>query len=148
MTNKKTLRPVQILLVEDNPGDVQLTQEALENCKMYNSLHVAEDGEIALNFLYKQEGYETAPTPDLIILDLNLPKIDGKEVLQQIKTDERLQSIPVVILTTSKAEEDIARSYKLHANCYIQKPLDFERFIEVVHSIEDFWISIVILPKN
>ena len=148
MTNKKTLRPVQILLVEDNPGDVQLTREALENCKMYNSLHVAEDGEKALNFLYKQEGYETAPTPDLIILDLNLPKVDGKEVLQQIKTDERLQSIPVVILTTSKAEEDIARSYKLHANCYIQKPLDFERFIEVVHSIEDFWISIVILPEN
>lgn len=91
MTNKKTLRPVQILLVEDNPGDVQLTEEALENCKMYNSLHVAEDGEKALNFLHKQKGYETVPTPDLIILDLNLPKIDGKEVLQQIKNDERLQ---------------------------------------------------------
>jgi len=148
MNRQKQLRPVQVLLVEDNPGDIQLTKEALENCKMYNSLHVADDGEKALDFLYKQEGFETAPTPDLIILDLNLPKKNGMEVLQQIKTDEKLRSIPVVILTTSKAEEDIARSYQLHANCYIQKPLDFEQFIKVVRCIENFWISLVILPPK
>ena len=148
MTEKSLVKPAEILLVEDNPGDIQLTREALEDCKMINNLFVAEDGEKALNFLFKKEGYESAPRPDLIILDLNLPKIDGREVLTQIKNDQKLKLIPVVILTTSKAEEDILRMYKLHANCYITKPININRFFEVVKAIESFWMGIVVLPDD
>jgi CheY-like chemotaxis protein len=148
MENENYIKPVKILLVEDNPGDVLLTQEALEECKMINMLFVAEDGEKAIQFLYKKDGYEEMPRPDLIILDLNLPKIHGTEVLKIIKSDTNLRAIPVVILTTSKAEEDVLKSYDLHANCYITKPLDMYRFIDVVKSIESFWMGIVYLPTK
>ena len=142
------VKPVEILLVEDNPGDIQLTREALDDCKMINNLHVAEDGEKALNFLFKTEGYEKSPKPDLIILDLNLPKVDGREVLEKIKLDDKLKLIPVVVLTTSKADEDILKMYKLHANCYITKPLNIDRFFEVVKAIENFWMGIVVMPPK
>lgn len=147
MKEMNALKPVEILLVEDNPGDIQLTREALEECKMINNLSVAENGEDALNFLFKTNGYENSTTPDLIILDLNLPKIDGREVLEKIKSNKQLKLIPVVILTTSKAEEDILKMYDLHANCYITKPLNIDRFFEVVKAIENFWMGIVILPE-
>lgn len=136
-----TARPVEILMVEDNPGDVRLTQEALKEGKLWNHLTVARDGVEALECLRGQ-----SPHPDLILLDLNLPKKDGREVLADIKNDERLKLIPVVVLTTSKAEEDILRSYKLHANCYITKPVDFRQFGSVVRSIENFWFTVVKLP--
>ena len=147
MTTKKTITPIEILLVEDNPGDIQLTKEAVEDCKMINNLSVAEDGEKALNFLFRRNGYESAPKPDLIILDLNLPKVDGREVLTVIKKDEKLKLIPVVILTTSKAEEDVLNMYELHANCYITKPINIDSFFDVVKAIENFWIGIVVLPE-
>jgi len=137
---------VEILLVEDNPGDVRLTQEALSEGKMHNRLHVVMDGEAAMAFLHREGEYADVPVPDLILLDLNLPKKDGREVLREIKEDESLRHIPVVVLTTSSADEDILRSYDLHANCYITKPVDFDRFISVVKSIEDFWLTIVRLP--
>ena len=144
--NEEMVRPVEILLVEDNPGDIQLAKEALEDCKMINKLHVTDDGEKALNFLFKKDGYESAPKPDLILLDINLPKVDGREVLTKIKEDEKLKLIPVVILTSSKADEDILKMYELHANCYITKPINIDRFFEVVKAIEAFWMGIVVLP--
>ncbi|MDZ7721722.1 MAG: response regulator [candidate division KSB1 bacterium] len=139
---------IEILLIEDNPGDVGLTEAALEENKMRNQLHVAKDGEEAMQFLFKQDKFSDAPRPDLIILDLNMPKKDGRDVLKEIKTNPDLKKIPVVILTSSKAEKDIIKSYNLHANCYIKKPLDFEQFIQVVQSIEHFWMSIVVLPES
>lgn len=142
------MKPIEILLVEDNPGDIDLAREALETNKIRNNLHVARDGEAALDFLLKREPYLNVPRPDLIILDLNLPKIDGREVLAEVKQDPDLMSIPVVILTSSRAEEDILKSYNLHANCYISKPLDFKQFLKVIESIKDFWLTIVALPKD
>ena len=139
-------QPVEILLVEDNPGDVRLAQEALREGEVHNNLHVASDGEEALRFLRRERGYEQAVRPDLILLDLNLPKLDGREVLSEIKADPSLRRIPVVVLTTSDADSDIARSYDLHANCYITKPVDIEQFIVLVQSIEAFWFTIVKLP--
>jgi CheY-like chemotaxis protein len=141
-------KPVEILLVEDNEGDVGLVEEVFEEAKIRNILHVAEDGEEAMLFLNKQSHYKDVPTPDIILLDLNLPKKDGREVLEEIKTDEKLKRIPVVVLTTSKAEEDILKSYDLHANSYITKPVDFDQFIRVVRSIEDFWLEVVRLPNT
>ena len=136
--------PIEILLVEDNPADVRLTQEALREGKVKNHLSVARDGEEALAFL-RREG---EPRPDLILLDLNLPRRDGREVLKEIKSDPKLQMIPVVVLTTSAADADIIKSYQLHANCYITKPVDLEQFITVVRSIDDFWLAIVKLPPE
>ena len=140
-------QPIEILLVEDNPSDIRLTQEALKESKLKNVLHVVEDGEEALAFLYRRGPYAHAPKPDLILLDLNLPNLDGREVLGQIKQDPALNHIPVVVLTTSEAGEDIMKSYQLYANCYITKPIDLEQFIKVVNAIEDFWLTIVKLPK-
>jgi CheY-like chemotaxis protein len=142
------VEPINILLVEDNPGDVRLTIEALREGKVHNQLSVARDGVEALAFLRQEGQFAESPRPDVILLDLNLPKKDGREVLAEIKADERLRRIPVVVLTTSKAEEDILRSYALHANCYVTKPVDLEQFITVVRSIEDFWFSIVRLPNR
>ena len=139
--------PVEILLVEDNPGDVRLTKEALREGKVYNNLHWAKDGVEALEFLRREGKHAKAPRPDIILLDLNLPKKDGREVLSEIKTDDGLKTIPVVILTTSQAEEDIVRSYHLHANCYVTKPVDLEKFIVVVQSIDRFWLTIATLPR-
>lgn len=139
-------RPVEILLVEDNMADVRLTKEVLKDSKVRNNLHFVMDGVEAVSFLRKEGKYQDAPKPDLILLDLNLPKKDGREVLEEIKNDEILRRIPVVVLTTSKAEQDILRSYNLHANCYITKPVDLEQFITVVKSIEEFWFTIVKLP--
>ena len=138
---------IDILLVEDNPGDVRLTVEALKEDKLHNSLHVVKDGIEAMAFLHQKGEYADAPRPDLILLDLNLPKKDGREVLGEIKADERLKRIPVVILTTSQAEEDILKTYELHANCYITKPVNLEQFIKVVRSIEEFWLTVVRLPS-
>lgn len=143
----KNLKLVEILLIEDNPGDVRLTQEALKDGKVKNNLHVAYDGEEATDFLFQRNQYKNAPRPDLILLDLNLPKKNGKEVLAEIKADKNLKGIPVIILTISKAEEDIIRSYDLHANCYLIKPIDLNKFFEVVKSIEDFWLTLVKLPR-
>jgi len=141
-------RAIEILLVEDNPGDVRLTQEALKENKIRNNLHVAKDGIEAMKFLRQINGFKNAPRPDLVLLDLNLPKKDGREVLAEIKTDEKLRAIPVVILTTSDAEDDVARAYQMYANCYVRKPIDLNRFIDVVKVIENFWLSIVELPPN
>ena len=141
-------KPVEILLVEDNEGDVGLVEEVFEDAKIRNTLHVAEDGEEAMLFLNKEKPFNKAPTPDIILLDLNLPQKDGREVLEEIKTDDKLKRIPVVVLTTSKAEEDIVRSYDLHANSYITKPVDFDQFIRVIKSIEDFWLEVVRLPSS
>jgi chemotaxis family two-component system response regulator Rcp1 len=141
-------RPIEILLVEDNEGDVRLTKEALKENKMRNNLNVVSDGVEAMNFLCRQWIYARAPHPDLILLDLNLPKKDGREVLAEIKSDEDLKRIPVVILTTSKAEEDIVKTYNLHANCYVTKPVGFDEFAVVVRSIENFWLTIVKLPPE
>ncbi|MDC4227279.1 MAG: response regulator [Candidatus Manganitrophus sp.] len=140
--------PVEILLVEDSPGDVRLTKEALKEGKVLNNLHVVGDGVEALAFLRQEGSYKNAVRPDLILLDLNLPKKDGREVLEVIKNDPVLRRIPVVILTTSNAEKDILKSYELHANCYVTKPVDFEQFITVVKSVEDFWLTVVKLPKT
>jgi two-component system, chemotaxis family, response regulator Rcp1 len=141
-------RPIDILLVEDNPADVRLPVEALKEAKISNHLFVARDGREALNWLRGKEDFSDPLRPDIILLDLNLPKKDGREVLAEIKNDPQLKRIPVVVLTTSKAHEDIARSYDLHANCFITKPVDFDKFIEVVKSIEDFWLSVVKLPTS
>lgn len=140
-------KQIGILLVEDNEGDVVLTLEALKEAKVYNHVHVVRDGEEAIKFLKKQKPYEEAVTPDIILLDINLPKIDGKEVLTEIKNDRKLMTIPVVILTTSETDKDILYAYQHHANCYITKPVDFNKFIEVIHSVKNFWISIVQFPK-
>jgi chemotaxis family two-component system response regulator Rcp1 len=148
MTNDEFGRPIEILLVEDNPGDVRLTIEALKEGKVHNRLSVAKDGVDALAFLRREGAYANAARPDLILLDLNLPRKDGREVLAEIKEDPMLRRIPVVVLTTSKAEEDILRTYDLHANCYITKPVDLEQFISGVKSIDDFWLSVVRLPPK
>jgi CheY-like chemotaxis protein len=141
-------RPIEILLVEDSPGDIRLTQEVFRDGRIYNNLSVVEDGVQALAFLYKHAPYTEVPSPDLILLDLNLPKKDGRAVLAEIKAHEKLRRIPVVILTTSDAEDDIIRAYDLHANCYISKPIDLDQFIQVVKSIEQFWLTIVKLPPE
>jgi CheY-like chemotaxis protein len=141
-------RPVEILLVEDNPGDERLTREALKEGKVYSNLHWVKDGVEAMEFLRRQGKYQDVPRPDIILLDLNLPKKDGREVLQDIKNDDALKRIPVVVLTTSKAEEDVLRTYNLHANCYVTKPVDLEKFIVVVKSIDVFWLTVVTLPPN
>ena len=146
MTDSTRGSPVEILLVEDNPGDVRLTREALKEGKVYSNLHWAKDGVEALEFLRHEGRFADVPRPDIILLDLNLPKKDGREVLSEIKNDEDLKRIPVVILTTSKAEEDVLRSYQLHANCYVTKPVDLEKFIVVVQSIDRFWLTVVTLP--
>jgi chemotaxis family two-component system response regulator Rcp1 len=141
-------KPVEILLVEDSPGDVRLTMEALKEAKVLNNLSVASDGVEAMAFLNREGAFAKAPRPDVILLDLNLPKKDGREVLAEIKADPSLRRIPVVVLTTSRAEEDVIRAYDLHANCYITKPVDFKQFLEVVQSVEDFWLTVVKLPSN
>jgi chemotaxis family two-component system response regulator Rcp1 len=142
------MRPVEILLVEDNPGDVRLTIEGLQEARVYNNLHVAQDGIEALGFLHREGLHSEAPRPDLILLDLNLPRKDGREVLAEIKADAGLRRIPVIVLTTSQDEEDILKTYDLHANCYVTKPLDFEQFMHVVQSVEDFWLSVVTFPPE
>jgi CheY-like chemotaxis protein len=144
----ESVRVVDVLLVEDDPGDVLMTQEAFADHKVHNRLHVVSDGVAAMAFLRKEGSYADATTPDLILLDLNLPKMDGREVLAAIKEDPKLRSIPVVILTTSEAEEDVLRSYSLHANAYVTKPVDFERFIDVVRRIDDFFVTVVRLPSH
>ena len=148
MSERASGAPVEILLVEDNPADVRLTQEALKEGKVYNNLHWAKDGVEALEFLRRQGRFADAPRPHIILLDLNLPKKDGREVLSEIKQDDSLKRIPVVILTTSKAEEDVLRSYNLHANCYVTKPVDLDKFIVVVKSIDMFWLTVVTLPNG
>ena len=142
------MKPIEILLVEDSPTDVLLAQEALEQAKVLNKLHVASDGVEAMEFLHQKGQYAEMPRPDLILLDLNLPRKDGREVLAEIKADDALKRIPVVVLTTSKAEEDIFKAYGLHANCYVTKPVDFERFSDVVRAIETFWFTVVSLPDG
>src|SRR5580693_4296354 len=139
---------IEVLLVEDSPGDVRLTQEAFKDAKVHINLHVASDGAKAVMFLRREGEHSNAPRPDLILLDLNLPKKDGREVLAEIKESPSLKSIPVVILTTSASETDILRSYQLHANCYITKPVGLDGFLEVVHSIDNFWLSVVKLPHE
>ncbi len=141
-------RPIEILLVEDNPGDVELTREALEAAKVANRLHVVDDGADAVDFLFRRGRFVDAPRPDIILLDLNLPKKDGRQVLSEIKAEPNLSQIPVVVLTTSQAEEDILRAYQLHANCYVTKPVDFNQFLHIVSTIEEFWLSVVKLPKR
>ncbi|MFB4419933.1 response regulator [Streptomyces sp. QL37] len=142
------VKPIEVLLVEDDPGDELMTREAFEDNKIRNTLHVVRDGQEALDFLYRQGEYADAPRPDLVLLDLNLPKYDGRQVLERIKTDPELALIPVVVLTTSSAEEDILRSYKLHANAYVTKPVDLEQFIGAVRQIDDFFVSVVRLPRR
>ena len=148
MTATRPLRPIEILLVEDNPGDVELTVEALKEGRVANHLHVVSDGVEAVAYLRAEGPYAGRPRPDLVLLDLNLPKRDGREVLAEIKSDADLKRIPIVVLTTSEAEQDVLRSYALHANCYITKPVDFEQFIRVVKSIDEFWLSVVRLPSD
>ncbi len=148
MSNKMQGKPVEILLVEDNPADVRLTEENFKESKIQNNLHVVSDGIEAMAFLRREGNYVNAVRPDLILLDLNLPKKNGHEVLAEIKAENELKCIPVVILTVSKADEDILKAYNLHANCYITKPIDLEQFTKVVQSIEEFWFSIVKLPAR
>ena len=141
-------KEIDVLLVEDDPGDVLMTREAFEENKVANRLAVVSDGESAMAYLRKEGTYADAPTPDLVLLDLNLPRMDGREVLAAMKGDQALQSIPVVVLTTSEAEEDVLRSYALHANAYVTKPVDFQRFIDVVRQIDDFFVQVVRLPSR
>ena len=148
MTETCCMKRIEILLVEDNPADIRLTTEILKDAKLCNTLHVARDGIEAMQFLRQEGTFADMPRPDLILLDLNLPRMDGRDVLRDIKKDATLKRIPVVILTTSDAEQDILKSYDLNANCYITKPVDLEQFSKVVHSIEDFWFSIVKLPPR
>ena len=148
MNMEEMRAPVEVLLVEDNPGDVRLTMEAFRNNKASVHLNVVEDGVEAVAFLYRRGKYENAPRPDLILLDLNLPRKDGREVLEEVKGDGKLRRIPVVVLTTSTAEQDISRSYNSHANCFITKPVDFDQFLTVVKTIENFWLTVVKLPKG
>ncbi|MEV7680153.1 response regulator [Streptomyces sp. NPDC088341] len=140
------MRPIEVLLVEDDAGDELMTREAFEDNKIRNTLRVVRDGEEALDYLYRRGVHQEAPRPDLILLDLNLPKYDGRQVLERIKTDPDLAPIPVVVLTTSSAEEDILRSYKLHANAYVTKPVDLEQFISAVRQIDEFFVTVVRLP--
>jgi two-component system, chemotaxis family, response regulator Rcp1 len=146
MTNRQATKMIEILLVEDSPADVLITREALTEAKLLNTIHVVEDGVEALEFLHRQGQYAAAPRPDLILLDLNLPRKNGREVLAEIKSDPVLKTIPVVVLTTSSAEEDVIRSYNLHANCYVIKPVEFNSFVKAVQSIRNFWFSVVTLP--
>lgn len=148
MSKRAVGKSVDILLVEDNSGDVRLTQEALKDSKVLNNLYVVEDGEQAMAFLRNEGEYTDVPRPDLVLLDLNLPKKDGREVLGEVKADEELRRIPVVVLTVSKAEEDIMKTYNLHANCYVTKPLDLKQFLTIVKSIENFWLTVVKLPPD
>ena len=148
MNITKTVEPLELLLVEDNPGDVRLTEEALREGRVYNKIHMVDDGVEALAFLRREGRYANAHRPDLILLDLNLPKKDGREVLAEIKADKSLKLIPVVVLTTSEAEQDILRAYNLHANCYVTKPLDLDQFMSVLKSIENFWLTVVKLPHD
>ena len=148
MSHHTMLKPIEILLVEDNPGDADLARDALEHSKIKNNLVVVEDGVEAMNYLKKEGKYKSVTHPDLILLDLNLPKKDGRQVLAEIKANESLKRIPVVILTTSQDEADVMQSYNLHANCYVTKPIDLKQFMKVVKSIEDFWLSIVVLPPD
>jgi two-component system, chemotaxis family, response regulator Rcp1 len=148
MTNHKNAKPIEILMADDNQGDVRLALEALKGAKVSNNVHVVHDGIEAMAFLRREGKYADAPRPDIFLLDLNMPKMDGREVLAAIKSDPELKCIPVVVLTVSQAEEDILRSYDLHANCFITKPVDLDQFINIVKSIEDFWFTIVKLPPN
>ncbi|MFP4461473.1 MAG: response regulator [Thermotogota bacterium] len=148
MIEEKTNNSIEILLVEDSPGDQRLTMEALKEGKINNNLYIVEDGEEAIAFLNKERPFTNVPKPDLILLDLNLPKMNGQEVLEIIKADKKLKRIPVVILTTSQADEDILNAYNLNANCYITKPVDFDQFIHVVKKIQEFWFTIVRLPEK
>lgn len=148
MNERPFTAPIEILLVEDNLGDVRLTMEALKDGKILNNLNVVMDGAEAMEFLRREGKYADAPRPGLILLDLNLPKKDGREVLAEIKGDPNLKCIPVVILTSSAAEQDIVKSYRLHANCYVTKPVDLDQFIDVVQSIENFWLTVVNLPSE
>ncbi|MCO1581267.1 response regulator [Crossiella sp. SN42] len=147
MIEPSDIRPIEVLLVEDDPGDVLMTTEAFEENKVGNRLHVVSDGVEAMAFLRREGKYADAPRPDLVLLDLNLPKMDGREVLTAIKGDPQLRRIPVVILTTSEAEEDVLRSYQLHANAYVTKPVDFEQFVKVVRQVDDFFLTVVRLPR-
>ena len=148
MNETKTMIPVEILLVEDNQGDIRLTQEALKESKIYNNLHIARDGVEALAFLRQEEQYANAAMPDLILLDLNMPRMNGREVLGIIKQDEDFKKIPVIILTTSDNGDDIVETYQLHANCFVTKPVELDAFIEVVQEIHQFWVSVVRLPNG
>jgi CheY-like chemotaxis protein len=148
MNANNTLNSVEILLVEDNPGDARLARQGLRQCKIPNTLHLVDDGVKAMAFLHRQGEYAAVPRPDLILLDLNMPRKDGREVLREIKEDASLKTIPVVVLTTSRAEEDINKTYALHGNCYVAKPLDLPQFLAVVKSIEDFWFCTVRLPSR
>ncbi|MBD3215172.1 MAG: response regulator [Candidatus Lokiarchaeota archaeon] len=148
MKKKIIGKPIEILLVEDNPGDIRLTKEALKQSKILNNLNIAMDGDEAMKYLLKEGNYSEKPTPDIILLDLNLPKKDGREVLAEIKERKELRHIPVVILTSSEADEDIIKTYELHANCYVTKPVDLNQFSKVVKAIGDFWFSIVKLPNG
>jgi two-component system, chemotaxis family, response regulator Rcp1 len=148
MTDLKNIKAVEILLVEDSPGDVRLTVEALKEAKVINNLSVVQDGVEAMDFLQQKGSYKDATRPDIILLDLNLPRKDGREVLAEVKNNPQLKQIPVVVLTTSRSEQDILQAYDLHANCYITKPVDFKQFMNVVKSIEDFWLTVVKLPTN
>ena len=146
MEDEAILKPVEILLVEDNPADARLVMEVFKDFSVKNKIHVVEDGIVAMDFLYKKGTYESFPRPDIILLDLNLPRKDGRDVLKEIKENAKLKCIPVVILTTSTAREDVVRTYSNHANCYITKPVDFEQFLKFVQSIENFWLKVVKLP--
>lgn len=146
MHGRISMTAIDILMVEDNPGDARLTQEALKESKICNNLHHVVDGVEAMAFLRKEGPYKDMPTPDIILLDLNLPRKDGRQVLAELKAIPRLKNIPVVVLTTSEAEQDVVKSYELHANCYITKPVDLDKFVEIIHGIESFWLSIVKLP--
>ncbi len=148
MTSEGRVRPIEILLVEDNPADVRLTVEGLKEAKVANKLHAIMDGRKALDFLFHRGEYVDAPRPDVVLLDLNLPGVDGRTILKQIKEDPILRVIPVFVITSSEAEADIIKSYEFHANCFISKPIDFEGFLKVVHSIEDFWFEVVKLPPK
>ena len=145
-TMENNTQPIEILLVEDNPGDARLTLEAMRETKVRNRMHVVEDGVEAMEFLRRQGRFGEAPRPDLILLDLNLPRKDGREVLAEVKADPELKRIPVVVLTTSRAEEDVLRAYNLHANCYVTKPVDLEQFMKIVSQIDEFWVKVVTLP--
>ena len=147
MTHDQLIHAVDVLLIEDNPGDVRLTREALKEAKIAINLSIASDGVEAMKMLRQEAPYTNQPTPDLVLLDLNMPKMDGREVLRLIKTDEGLKRIPVVVLTTSAEEKDILQAYGLHANCYITKPVELDQFMEIVRSIEGFWLTVVKLPK-
>ncbi len=148
MSEVRLAHPIEVLLVEDDPGDVLMTKEAFEEHDLGNRLHVVSDGVQALRFLRREGEYADAPRPHLILLDLNLPRKDGREVLEEVKADDALAHIPIVVLTTSEAEEDVLRSYRLHANAYVPKPVDFEQFIKVVRQIDDFFVTVVRLPEQ